>query len=151
MLHKIAVTPINMSFLVFLANLPTHIEKNWAVSAGGLGRPKVQLMIFQIYLAKGHSKNKWSILSSAPQNMHFLSPTQPLWPRLSLVRMLRFITNQRKILSLRGSLKGIYVGRQYSASLENCKRIWPKRPPKETTSTPIYRILPSVSHHCNLL
>lgn len=46
-LYKMAATPTKISFLVFLANFSTHVEKNLVVFVEGLGRLNKQLTIFK--------------------------------------------------------------------------------------------------------
>jgi hypothetical protein len=59
---------------------------------------------FQTYLARGHKKKRWVMLSSCPQSKQLLVQLPPLFNKISIVRILFFRINHMKVLTRTGIL-----------------------------------------------
>jgi hypothetical protein len=67
-----AATPAATTVLILLGKFQTHSPKSSNLT-GVLDRQKAQFKTLHRYLARGQVKNKWSILSSQSQKLHFKS------------------------------------------------------------------------------
>lgn len=122
--------------------LPTpfnHFPNILVILVGG-GRLYVKKTTCHKIFAKGHERNKCSIVSTSSQNQHFLHPFQFLLARLSLVNKILLYRNHIKILIF----IGIFIFHKYFVGKRGCSFIRSSYMDL-TENTPF-----SVSFHMNL-
>jgi hypothetical protein len=69
----------------------------------------IQATTLQVYLATGQLSSIWSTVCFSQKKQHFSLPSQPLFKRLSLVKILFLNTSQINTFTLKGTLRCNYL------------------------------------------
>lgn len=78
-------------------------SKSFTLS-GRVGKPKAHITTDQTYLVTGHLKNRWSMVSSPPQNTQLLEPCHPLFRKFFFCQYTIFHSQPHKYLNFHGIL-----------------------------------------------